>query len=59
MAPGTVIPVDNTHLHFGKGQTEAVLTLSPGNHLLTLQFADGAHRSYGSPLSRSISVTVE
>ncbi len=59
MAPGVVIPVNDTHLHFGQGQTEATLTLSPGNHLLTLQFADGAHRSYGSALSRTITVTVE
>lgn len=56
---GTAVPADATHIHFGKGQTEYDLNLSPGKHTLTLQFADGAHRSYGQELSKTISVTVE
>src|SRR5437868_2045287 len=44
---GEVIPVDATHLHFGKGQVTTELSLSPGEHTLTLQFADGTHRSFG------------
>jgi Domain of unknown function (DUF4399)/Family of unknown function (DUF6130) len=52
------ILIDN-HIHYGKGQTEAVLTLSPGKHTLTLQFADGAHRSYGKVLSSTITVNVK
>jgi hypothetical protein len=56
---GQVIPADATHLHFGKGQTETMLKLTPGPHTLTLQFADGAHRSYGESMSATIHVTVK
>ena len=56
---GTVVPADTQHIHFGKGQTEYDLKLSPGKHSLTLQFADGLHRSYGQELSKSITVVVE
>jgi len=55
---GTAVPADDTHIHFGKGQTETELTLAPGKHTLTLQFADGAHRSYGPKLSTTITITV-
>lgn len=55
---GQVIPTDDKHLHFGKGQTETEVKLPPGEHTLTLQFADGAHRSYGEPLSKTIKVKV-
>lgn len=57
-AVGEVVPKDATHLHFGDGSTETQLELSPGEHTLTLQFADGMHRSYGPALSTSIKVTV-
>lgn len=56
---GTVIPKDSTHIHFGKAQTEASLTLPPGKHKLTLQLADGLHRSFGAPLSATITVNVK
>lgn len=56
---GQVIPTDTTHIHFGKGQTEAELTLTSGSHKLTLQFADGAHRSNGEKLSDTITVQVK
>jgi hypothetical protein len=56
---GQVVPADATHIHFGKAQTEATLTLTPGPHTLTLQVADGAHRSYGTALSAAIKITVE
>lgn len=55
---GKPVPTDATHLHFGKGQTEATLKLPPGKHTLTLQFADGLHQSYGPALSDTISVHV-
>ena len=55
---GKPVPTDATHLHFGKGQTETTLKLAPGNHTLTLQFADGLHQSYGPGLSATISVQV-
>lgn len=56
---GEAVPADETHIHFGKGQTETSLELTPGPHTLTLQFADGAHRSYGPKMSTKISVVVE
>lgn len=56
---GTVIPMDDTHKHFGKGQTETELTLPPGDYTLTLQFADGTHHSYGPALSQTIKVHVK
>ena len=59
LASGTVVPKDSTHLHFGKAQKETTVTLSPGKHKLTLQYADGIHRSYGGQLSKSISVNVK
>ena len=56
MPAGTIIPMDDTHKHYGKGQTEAKIELAPGPHTLTLQFADGAHRSYGPAWSQTIKV---
>ena len=56
---GDVIPADASHVHFGKGQTETTLKLPPGKHKLQLQFADGAHRSYGKTMSATITVTVK
>jgi hypothetical protein len=56
---GQVVPADDRHLHFGKGQTETEVTLAPGTYRLTAQFADGAHRSYGPALSHTITVTVK
>lgn len=55
---GVVIPNDNQHKHFGKGQTESQVFLQPGRYRLTLQFADGAHRSYGERMRKSINITV-
>lgn len=57
-ALGQVVPADEQHLHFGKAQSEALVPLAPGPHELTLQFADGLHRSYGPALSAKISVRV-
>lgn len=57
--PGQVVPADATHIHFGKGQTEAELELAAGQHTLTMQLADGMHRSYGPTASATITVTVE
>ena len=59
IAAGTVVKKDSTHLHFGKAQKETTLTLAPGTHKLTLQYADGIHRSYGGQLAKSINVTVK
>jgi hypothetical protein len=59
VATGMVTPKDSTHIHFGKGQTETELPLTPGKHKLTLQFADGLHRSYGGKMAATITVTVK
>jgi len=56
---GQPIATDDKHLHFGKGQTETEVTLPPGKHTLTLQFADGAHRSFGPKMSQTITVIVK
>ena len=56
---GKVVPTDDKHLHFGKGQTETTLKLPPGKHTLMLQFADGSHQSYGPEMRRSITVSVK
>jgi hypothetical protein len=56
---GEVVPKDSTHLHFGNAQKEAELKLTPGEHKITMQYADGIHRSYGSKLASSVTVTVQ
>jgi hypothetical protein len=53
------IPMDDKHRHFGKGQTETEITLAPGKHKLTMQFADGAHRSYGAKFRKTIEIEVK
>ncbi len=55
----TTVPKDATHIHFGGGQTETTIKLKPGKHSLTLQFADGAHQSYGKIMSHTINITVK
>jgi len=37
------VPKDEQHRHFGYGQTETLLTLTPGKHTLQLLFADEKH----------------
>lgn len=57
---GDVIPNDATHLHFGKAQLTTTITLTPGIHVLHLQFANGAHVALDGPEYRdTITVTVE
>ena len=56
---GESVPMTEKHLHFGKGQTETELKLPPGVYRLTAQFANGAHQSYGKPMSDTITVTVK
>ena len=56
---GESVPFDEQHKHFGAGQTEAMVTLPPGQYKLTSQFANGAHQSYGTLMSASVQVTVK
>ena len=59
VAKGESVPFDDQHKHFGAGQTEAMITLPPGQYKLTSQFANGAHQSYGAPMSSTIQITVK
>jgi Domain of unknown function (DUF4399) len=59
VAAGQVVPADERHIHFGKGQTETLVTLPSGQYTLTLQFANGLHQSYGEMMRKSIHVTVK
>lgn len=59
VAKGQVVPKDETHKHFGDGATSTSVTLKPGKHTLTLQFADGTHKSYGEEASSTITVEVK
>jgi hypothetical protein len=53
------IPNDENHLHFGAGQTEATITLTPGKHTLQLLFADSQHVPHVPPVfSKPITVIV-
>ncbi len=54
------LPADDNIKHFGKGQTEATLTLTPGKHTLQLLVGDGNHIPYDPPLaSNQITITVK
>ncbi len=54
------IPADREHLHFGAGQTEAVLELEPGQHTLQLLFADHNHIPHHPPVySKQITIVVK
>jgi hypothetical protein len=53
------IPNDENHLHFGGGQTEVELSLSPGPHTLQLLLGDADHIPQTPPVySEKIHVTV-
>ena len=56
---GQPVLLDETHFHFGQGQTESEMKLSSGFHTITLQFANGVHASYGSRWSKTITVKVK
>lgn len=54
------IMVDGQHIHFGKGQTETMVTLPPGKHTLQLQLGDWTHIPFNKPVqSEVISITVK
>jgi hypothetical protein len=56
---GLVIIADEQHIHYGGGQSEDSVSLSPGTYDLTLQFADGMHVSYGEEWAETIQVTIK
>ena len=54
------MPADDNLIHFGKGQTEAVLDLAPGTHTLQLVLGDKDHIPHKVPVfSEVITITVE
>lgn len=54
------IPADATHKHYGKGQSEDTIHLSPGTHTLQLDFGDAAHMQFDPPLvSKKITIHVQ
>jgi hypothetical protein len=53
------LPATDQLLHFGKGQTETSLTLTPGKHTLQLLLADPNHIPHDPVvISRKITITV-
>jgi Domain of unknown function (DUF4399) len=56
---GQIVPKDETHKHFGDGSTKASISLKPGTHTLTMQVADGVHKSLGEEYSSTITVEVK
>ena len=60
LEPNEPIPQDKTHLHFGAGQTEALIDLPPGQHTLQLVLGDAKHYPFNPPLvSKKITITVK
>ena len=53
------IPADPHHVHFGKGQTETTIELSPGKHTLQLLLGDFLHTPHQPPvMSERIEIDV-
>src|SRR5690606_34885703 len=55
---GLPIPADDNHVHFGAGQTETTVTLSPGRHRLQLLLGDYLHIPHDPPVMSEV-VTIE
>ena len=54
------IAKDDKHLHFGGGQTEAMVTLPPGKHTLQLVLGNWSHIPFDPPIaSKVITITVK
>jgi hypothetical protein len=57
---GAPIPADGTHIHYGKGQTETQIAMTPGKHTLQDVFADKNHIPHDPPVvSDVVTITVE
>ena len=54
------LPASDKIVHFGKGQTETTVTLTPGKHTLQLLLADYQHIPHSPPvISKKITITVK
>ena len=54
-----VIPSDVNHIHFGDAETRGAIEFESGSYLLTLQFADSKHRSFGEKMGTSVEINVK
>jgi Domain of unknown function (DUF4399) len=52
--PNELIPQDKKHLHFGAGQTEALVELPPGKHTLQLVLGDWSHHLFNPPVMSDV-----
>lgn len=54
------IPADENSVHFGGGQTETTIELTPGEHTLQLLLGNYLHIPHESPVvSKKITITVQ
>ena len=59
-AAGQPIPADARHVHFGGGQTQTTLKLSPGTHTLQLELGDANHVPFKpAVVSKKITIHVK
>jgi hypothetical protein len=58
--PSQPVPaLEGKVIHYGKGQTEATITLAPGKHTLQLELADARHIAHDPTVaSEVVSITV-
>ena len=56
---GVVIPSDVNHIHLGNGESRGAIEFESGSYLLTLQFADSKHRSFGEKMGTSVEINVK
>ena len=58
--PNPERPISNKHLHLHKGQTEAIVELTRGQHTLQIVLGDYSHIPHDPPvMSKIITVNVE
>jgi len=56
---GEPISQDKKHIHYGAGETEALIELPPGKHTLQLVLGDANHFNFDPPvISKRITITV-
>jgi hypothetical protein len=56
---GQPLPASEKVVHFGKGQTETAVKLTPGKHTLQLLLGDSTHVPHNPPvISKKITITV-
>ena len=57
--PGTIIPADDMHIHYGKGQIEVTVAVPLGRHTLRAVLGDHLHRVISTDLvSEPVTVRV-